>query len=311
MGLIMDISALLIFYHVARLGSFAEASRQLNMPVSTVSRKIQQLEQDLHLRLMNRTTRSIQLTEQGKAVWLEAEQLQDTRDRINAIALTNNNTAMGKIKITAPQSFVNKPLADWLIEFKKVQPNIDIQLIISNRYLDLQQARIDFAFRQGPLNDSSLIAQKVIDLEYGLFASPATFNQQPKPIKPDQLAQFPLIGVNAEGYKIAWLLHHQGEDVKYIPHASFCVEDNDLVCKATFAGLGIGYLPMIKTLEAQQSGLIVPVLKDYWPKPIPFFMVYQSRQYLPKKDQLFISFMKEKFISLQEEASAQFIEPKQ
>ncbi|MCP5076846.1 MAG: LysR family transcriptional regulator [Psychromonas sp.] len=298
----MDISTLIIFYHVARLGSFAEASRQLNMPVSTVSRKIQLLEQSLNVRLLHRTTRAIQLTEQGKAIWLEAEQLQDSSDRITAIALSNNKTAKGKIKITAPQGFVNWPLADWLIEFKQEQPDIDIQLIIGNRYLDLQQERIDFAFRQGPLNDSSLIAQKVIDIDYGLFANSVLFSKKEKPSNLDDLSDFHLIGVNAEGHKIPWLLHHQGQDLKYTPQASFCVEDNDLVVKATFAGLGIGYLPILKTLTADDA--LTPVLKAYWPKTTQLYMVYQSREYLAKKDQLFIAFMQQKFSSLQLQTKA-------
>ncbi len=295
----MDITTLIIFYHVARLGSFAEASRQLNMPVSTVSRKIQLLEQNLNVRLLHRTTRAIQLTEQGKAIWLEAEQLQETSDRITAIALSNNSTAKGKIKVTAPQGFVNWPLADWLIEFKQAQPDIDIQLVIGNRYLDLQQERIDFAFRQGPLNDSSLIAQKVVDIDYGLFANKALFDNLDKPSSLDDLENFPLIGVNAEGYKIPWLLHHQGEDLKYTPQSNFCVEDNDLVIKATFAGIGIGYLPIIKTLTVDDT--VTAVLQDYWPKTTQLYMVYQSRDYLTKKDQLFIAFMNSKFRVLQQE----------
>jgi len=297
----MDISTLIIFYHVARLGSFAEAARQLNMPVSTVSRKIQVLEKSLNVRLLHRTTRAIQLTEQGKAIWLEAEQLQDTSDRITAIASSNNNLAKGKIKITAPQGFVNWPLADWLIEFKQAQPDIDIQLVIGNRYLDLQQERIDFAFRQGPLNDSSLIAQKVIDIDYGLFAHSSLFSAKDKPNCLDGLSSFPLIGVNAGGHNIPWLLHHQGQDLKYTAQASFCVEDNDLVIKATFAGLGIGYLPIIKTLTADET--LTPVLKAYWPTTTQLYMVYQSREYLAKKDQLFIAFMQQKFSALQQETA--------
>lgn len=295
----MDIAGLLVFYQVVRCGSFAQAARHLNKPVSTVSRKVQMLEESLNMRLLHRTTRSIQLTDEGHAVWLEAEKMQQTADSVQAIALKQADVAQGTIKLTAPQSFVNWPLSDWLIEFKQRYPLVDIELLVGNRYLDLQQERIDFAFRQGPLTDSNLIAQKIIDVKYGLFATQAVLAKQ-APNALTELDNFPCIGVNSGGFKLPWYLSDNGKQIKYIANAGFSVEDNDLVFKATCSGLGIGFLPIFKVEKTLLAEPLLPVLAAHWPDPVPLFLVYPSKQYLPEKNRVFIDFMKDKFTWLQQ-----------
>ena len=294
----MDTNSLILFYHVVRFGSFAEAARHLNTPVSTMSRKIQLLEDDLGARLLNRTTRSLQLTENGEAIWQKAEQMFLLSEDIVDIVHSQSKTPTGSIKMTAPQSFVNSPLADWLIEFKHQYPQITIELSVSNRLINLAEERVDFGFRQGPLNDSNLVAIKLVDLAYGLFAAPEFLAQHPSITALEDLQNVSAISVNSQGYQLPWILKENKQTRPFKPNPAFSVEDNDLNVKATIQGLGVGYLPTYKIKREWEDGKLKPVLEQYWPDKVGFYMVYQSKRYLPEKDRIFIDFIKHNFQQL-------------
>lgn len=102
------------------------------------------------------------------------------------------------------------------------------------------------------------------------------------------------------GYKLHWYRCENGKQIKYTADASFSVEDNDLVFKVTCSGLGIGYLPIFKVQKTKLSKPLQPLLIKYWSEPVPLFLVYPSKQYLPEKNRVFIDFMKNKFIWLQQ-----------
>ena len=289
----MNINSLVIFYQVVRLGSFAEASRQLNMPISTVSRLVQQLEKDLNLRLLNRTTRSLQLTEHGTKVLKEAEGLQHSVERIQDIAFSQTPTPKGLIRMTAPQSFINWPLSDWMIEFKQRYPSIDLDLVAGNRLLDLQEERLDFAFRQGPLPDSSLIAKKLFELNYGIFSTVEVSEKYPL-TTPEDLLSVPTIGISAHGKHLPWILKKQGKNFEAKHHATVYVEDLDLVIKMLQSGLGYGYVSEVKAQSLLEGKTLEPALKNWWPDAVGFYVVYQSKEYLPEKNRVFLEFIQEK-----------------
>ncbi len=294
----MDLNALLIFAKVAQCGSFAEASRQLNQPSSSVSRKVQLLEESLNTRLLHRTTRAIKLTDSGVAILAEAEQVQAAAERVKAITLSQSDTPQGRLRITAPQGFVNWPLGDWLIEFKQIYPQIEVDLITGNRFLDLQKEQLDFAFRQGPLPDSNLIAKKITDIRYGIFATPEFLSGIPSIQSPQDLINLPAICVTAQGKQLPWLLQNEEQTLALKLHGVMKVEDTGLVQKATFAGIGLGYLPLLKIEEAITQGQLLPVLEEWWPDPVGFYLVYQSKDYLPAKDRLFLEFVQQRLTQL-------------
>ena len=153
-----DISALPLFAKVVELNSFAEAARQLSVPTTTVSRKIQQLEQELGAKLINRSTRSLSLTELGQQVLPKAQLIADTVSELCSEAEQIANQPVGTLTITAPRALSQDLLAPMLAEFHNKYPSININLSSSNRFQDLTKQNIDFAFRLGPLHDSSLMA---------------------------------------------------------------------------------------------------------------------------------------------------------
>ena len=162
----MDLNTLLILNEVIRLKSFSKAAIVLDIPSSNVSRKIQALEQQLGLKLVQRSTRSVTATSEGSTVIKLAKGLFESNQQIQDWLLGQTNTPQGQLTITAPESFSQWPLSDWLLDFKQQYPHIDIELLSDSSNLSFDDYDLDFAFRFGQLQDSSLIAKVLAKVEF-------------------------------------------------------------------------------------------------------------------------------------------------
>lgn len=185
-----EISALPIFATVVECKSFAEAARKLNLPTTTVSRKVQSLEQEIGGKLLNRSTRSLSLTELGEQVLPKARLIADTVYELSNEAQTMMSSPMGKLTISAPRALSQDLLAPLLAEFLDRYPNIKLDLRASNRFQNLAEDNIDFAFRLGPLVDSSLIAMKLSKVTYVLAAQKVAVKEELE--HPSQLLDLPV-----------------------------------------------------------------------------------------------------------------------
>lgn len=284
-----DLNEMAIFAHVVEAGSFTGAAKNLGLPKSTVSRKITQLEERLGVRLIQRTTRSLRLTDTGTAYYNHCARILSEIEEANIAVTQMQSTPTGTLRITAPVLFGSTVLSGLVAEFMEQHPQISIDLVLSDQRLDLVQDGIDIAFRIGQLEDSSLIGRYLGDVRGMLCASPEYLRRNPAPTHPDQLPNHSLITA------AQWLQWHMtgpaNQEVNFQVKPRLQVNDFASLYALTLAGAGISPLPMLIAAPAVRAGNLVPVLTD-WPfDASPIHALYPSNRHLSAKVRSFVDFV--------------------
>lgn len=281
----MDLEAMIWFVEVAHLGSFAKAARRLKQPGSNVSRRIAKLEGDLGFPLLMRTTRSLSLTQEGEAFLPLARELLEAQSQILDWKDSLEAEPSGTLRVTAPGGFARGPLTDWLIRYRQRHSQVNIELIHSNDYLDFQAHKLDFAFRQGPLPDSSLVALRLFQIHYGVFVAPNQLTGEAPPQSPDQLADRLAICSGVKGQSLPWRFSDRTWHPK-TPNLIF--EDIGQCLHAAAAGLGYTFASRFEAMPYLQAGSLQEVLVPYRPDPVGFYLVTPNRVDRSKKSESFI-----------------------
>ncbi len=287
----MDMNALLVFVEVARLGSFKAAAEHLELSTTNVSNKVKQLEEQLNTSLIHRSTRAVSLTETGQQVFDRAQQITADAKDILEFVTSQSSEPQGRLRIAAPSSVTKMVLAQWLIEFRMLYPKVYIDVISTNRYLDFLEDRLDFAFRLGTMPDSSLIGQKLFDVQCGPFASPDLIAQFPPLTHPRDLADWPCIALSVEGQPFPWEFQENGEPFTFTPESVLCFEELELAQLAATAGAGVAHISFVQADEEVRSGRLLPLLVNYWPRPLRTHLVYARRDFMAAKNQSFLDFI--------------------
>jgi len=282
----MDLEAVCWFVDVVEQGSFAAAARKLKQPSSNVSRRVSQLETTFGLPLLLRTTRSLALTPEGQVFLPLAKRLQHEQRQLASWADSLHSEPTGTLRLTAPSSFARGPLTQWLIHYRAKYPKVDIELIHSNDYLDFQQHQLDFAFRQGPLPDSSLIAQRMFSIQYGVFVAPEVLATVAEMSHPAQLLSQPIVVPGARNKLLPWRFKNE---VWFPKDASMLFEDMGQCLLAAAAGQGFTYASRYEATPFLDSGEIVEVLIEHRPEPIGFYIVSPQRNYRSLKSETFLA----------------------
>lgn len=284
-----DLNEMAIFAHVVEAGSFTGAAKNLGLPKSTISRKITQLEERLGVRLIQRTTRSLRLTDTGHAYYKQCARILADIEEANIVVTQMQNTPTGTLRITAPVLFGSIILSSLLAEFLERYPQVSIDLRLSDQPMDLVQEGIDVAFRVGQLEDSSLIGRYLGDVRGILCASPSYLQRHQAPTHPDQLAEHTLLSLPDW---LTWQLNGQNQqtvNVQVKPRLQ--VNDFASLYTLTLAGAGIAPLPLIITTAAIQSGELVEVLSDWPSSSAPIHVLYPSNRHLSMKVRSFVDFV--------------------
>ncbi|MEK9713334.1 MAG: LysR family transcriptional regulator, partial [Thalassolituus sp.] len=257
-----DLNEMAIFVHVVEAGSFTGAARHLGLPKSTVSRKITQLEERLGVRLIQRTTRSLRLTDTGNAYYNQCARILGEIEEANIAVTRMQSTPTGTLRITAPVLFGSTVLSGLIAEFCDKHPQVTIDMVLSDQKLDLVQEGIDVAFRVGTLEDSSLIGRHLGDVRSILCASPDYLKAHGTPAHPDQLADHHLMTLSPWP---SWQLCGPAEQT-YNHHVKARIQVNDFASIYTLAlsGAGIAPLPTLIAAPAIRTGSLQSVLPD-WP----------------------------------------------
>ena len=276
----MDLNQMLIFGKVAENQSFTKASQELGIEKSTVSMKVTQLEERLGTRLLNRTTRSVTLTEAGEGYYQYCQQVIDTAKEAEHFAETLTTEPQGLLRISAPLDFGQIVVTELVDPFLKQYPKLEIDLILTNEYVDLVRERIDIVLRPelGTLRDSSLIAKQILKTNLGLYASPAYIKKRGKPDTLQQIHEHDFIFFSLAG---ASFLQVTKGKTKY---AFDCKQ-------AAVSGLGITVLPGRIVEREVKAKQLVPLLTDYTFPTATFFAMYTSRKWLPAKVKAFLDYL--------------------
>lgn len=285
----MKLDDLNLFRLVVENGSYTATSRKTMIPVATITRRIQALEDSLNLRLLNRHARKLSLTEAGERFFGECSPLLERLASMAEEITDECRGASGKIKISAPSNLTRRLMMPMFIDFMRAFPEINIELTTSNHADQLDPTEWDVIFRVGPQRDSSLIARKISEVKDILVASPDYLARNPTPTHAEDLTQHSLL----KGYPlIKWqLTDSKGETVVNLDKARFQANTIDVVRHACSQGLGITLMPDVMLEQYIQSGTLVRVLSDWSANPRDIYMLYNHKDHLPEKVRLFIDFV--------------------
>lgn len=292
-----DFNRLRVFVEVVRRGGFAAAARGLGMPRSTVSRWVQELEQRLGVRLLERTTRKVELTEIGAGYYERGMKAVDAAGQASAWVQSRSKRPQGTLLITTFQLFAETLLGPLLVDYLEGNPGMSAQVILSERNIDLVGEHIDVAVRVGPLPDSSLVVRKLADIEGWLVASPAYLAKHGTPARPGELVEHPTM-LYGHGQDAVTVRFNDGRKQVDVPLSSRCAANSiELVRQVTLGGLGIGALPPMLVHEDLAAGRLVRVLPKWSIGSQPLYVAYPSRRYLPKKVRTFVDLLTERVTS--------------
>ena len=284
-----DLNEMAIFVRVVESKSFTGAAKMLGLPKSTVSRKITQLEERLGVRLIQRTTRSLRLTDTGSAYHDHCARILGDIEKANSAVTQMQIIPSGTLRITASVLFGSTVLSSLVSEFMQQNPQVKIDLVLSDQLLDIVQEGIDVAFRIGQLEDSSLIGRYLGDVRGLLCASPDYLSANGIPTHPDELHQHQTLVHTTHNQ---WALHDKDNNEKVI-NVNPRVRVNDLTSlqNLAIAGAGIAALPVLLSADAIKSNQLTPILCD-WPfDAFPVNILYASNRHLSAKVRSFVDFI--------------------
>jgi DNA-binding transcriptional LysR family regulator len=283
-----DLDNIFLFVKVAQLESFSKAARALGMPVSTVSRRLALLETQLGVTLLQRTTRRLTLTAQGRAYYNECrEPLNHLLDAERVLTQTQRSPE-GVLKITVPVILGQEPFLHFLSGFLRSHRRIRIDLFITNVFLDLIAENVDLAIRFGELKDSSVVAKKLGANIRHVVAAPGYLRGRKMPTEPADLAQHDCILLNGKNNEAEWELVRGRKKVRVRVSGTISSRDIHSVSAFTYRGHGIGLLPSPYCEQKIASGELVCLLPEWALPRIPVYAVYATRKFVPSKLQVFL-----------------------
>ena len=292
--IVIDLNALIIFAHVAEANSFSEAARRLKMPTSTVSRRIAELETQLGVRLIERSTRSLRLTDVGSEVLEHAQRGAELSEAIDNIASNHLSKISGTLRLSAPPSISDSLLVPLVDAFQASYPEVRVHMFISERFVDHIADGIDLAFRvDGQLGDSSLVARKILTYRHQLVASPAYLKKSPPPQTPRDLLRHRLLSFSRRGKaENTWrFCHANGKDKQAVSFQPF-VSMNDYagLASALLAGAGIGDLPPIVQPQWIRDGQLIEVMPNWRLRTLNLWLVHPGNRFTPRSFRVFKEF---------------------
>lgn len=282
-----DLNDVAVFVKVVQAGSFSAAARQLGIPTSTASTRVARLEQQLGTTLLQRTTRRLRLTEIGAIYHHHANQgLAQILDAEAAVTATSM-VPHGMLRITAPADFGDIILARLVDRLRHEYPALALELVLTDRYIDLVAEGIDIAIRTGELRDSTLIARKLGAVCWATFASPDYLRSAPPLTRPQQLPEHPCLQFTPLG-KERWILA-KGKNRQTIPMTGQTLANDISAIRAmAAAGLGIALLPIHLCREHAATQQLVRVLPGWQIQTEPIHLVHPRQRFPPTKLKAFL-----------------------
>jgi DNA-binding transcriptional LysR family regulator len=284
-----DLSDLEIFARVVSAGSLSAAGRELDLSPAVVSKRLRRLEDNLGTRLLQRTTRQIALTEAGQGFFERIIPILAGLDEAEAFVTRRSTIARGTLKITAPTSFGRLHIAPYLRNFMADNPDLNVNLMLTDKIIDIVGEGIDLAVRIGELADSSLVAKRLAPVSRVLVAAPAYFRDRASPKLLSELSQHICIPPhNGE----PWRLEGPEGAVIHRPVGPLITNSSEVVREAVIGGVGIALRSTWDVGAELASGALVRVLPDYeGNRSVAIHALYPSKQFLPAKVRLFIDYL--------------------
>ena len=279
------LEAMGILVAVAETGSLSAAGRRLGIPLSSVSRKIADLESRLNTRLLTRASRQAGLTDAGRAYVAACKRILEEVGEAERAAAGEYKSPRGELVVTAPLVFGRLHMLPVVIDFLAAFPEIDVRLFLADRRLQLAEDHVDLALRIGPLADSALIAQKVGMMRRVVVASPDYILRRGAPDSPADLSAHDCIDAAGARPTSDWAF-----DARIPVRSRLDVNTAEAAVDAAIAGIGLARVLHYQVVHALRAGKLILVLEDFEPKPWPVSLVHAGQGALPLKLRAFLDY---------------------
>jgi DNA-binding transcriptional LysR family regulator len=284
----MELSSLTAFVKVVQAGSFTRAAEAMNTRKAHLSRVITRLERELGIRLLERTTRSLSLTELGREIFERAVGILGAVEDAERVAQRMLAEPRGVLKLTCGVEFGMIAVSRWIDAYLQRYQQVSVEADFTGRIVDIVHEGFDLAIRVGELPDSRLAARRIGDLQYGLFASPDYLARRGVPGSPEELSQHDLLVFTAGSHRGGWHLSRGSDERRVAAPARLRINNSFAVRDAAIQGLGIAQLPLLIAGETPSSAELTRVLPQWKPSPVPVHALFPSNRYLTPKVRAFI-----------------------
>jgi len=284
----MELSALAALVKVVQAGSFTRAAEAMHTQKAHLSRVVTNLERELGVRLLERTTRSLSLTEVGREIFERAVGILGAVEDAERVAQRMLAEPRGVLKLTCGVEFGMIAVSRWIDAYLQRYPQVSVEADFTGRIVDIVHEGFDLAIRVGELPDSRLAARRLGELRYGLFASPEYLARRGTPGSPEDLPQHDLLVFTAGSHRVGWRLARGSESRRVDAPARLRINNSFAVRDAAIQGLGIAQLPMVVADMALASTELARVLPEWHPPAVPVHALFPSNRYLTPKVRAFI-----------------------
>lgn len=289
-----DLRRMVIFSHVVETKSFSAAARRLGIAKSAVSRHIALLEKSIGVRLLNRTTRSLSLTEIGETYYQSCVRIVAEAEEVTRRVSGLQDQLSGTLRVSSPIVFGNCFIAPLLAEFVRRHPSLNVELLLGDQVVDMIESGIDVGIRVGWLKDSKLLARKIGESPRLLCASPEYLEHREKPEKPEQLVDHEWIIFSLLPTPYHWTFVKNRTQKRIQVKGQVKTNNADAVRSFLLNGVGLAALSDFLVADDIKTGRLVHLLPDYNCGSAGIYAVYLDRRYQQAKVRLFIDFISEK-----------------
>lgn len=293
-------AAIVAFLKAAELGSFAAAAKQLTMSPAAVGQAVARLEQSLGVKLLNRTTRRMSVTSDGRELVTRGEDVLRGLSEIERVFEERRGLIAGPLRVSAPRGLARRHIVPLVARFLAEHPRVEVVLDSSDTVRDLVAESIDVAFRilRRPA-DSAWVARRITQLPAVTVASPAYLERHGVPKHPDDLAAHTGVGYRFPGTSALSPFRFRvgGRQLTYVPRSSLTVNDAEAGCEAAVVGLGVVQPPTYFVTEHLARGTLVKILDRYAPEGWGLYVCYQSAKRLPMRARAFVDLARSELAS--------------
>jgi len=280
------------FIEVVDSEGFSAAARKLGRSKALMSKYVRELEDELGILLLNRTTRQFSLTEAGQIYYHSAI---DILNRVTYLQDTVRETGKGlkgRLRVSAPRSLTDQEIGLPIVEFSAEYPEITLDIILDDRMVDMVEDGFDVAIRISKLTDSSLIARKLAGFRHVVVATPAFLEKHGVPQEPKDLNRFScVVDTNLKTRNNWFFVDGDGKEISVQVAGAIEVNSPEVARRATLAGLGLTYAPEFSVVNELDNGTLISILEDKIPTGGGIYAVYPHRRHVPAKVRVFVDFM--------------------
>jgi len=294
----IDKNAMALYVKVVENNSFSRTAQREDIPVSTVSRKISELEKALGVRLLERSTRRLRMTEIGQDYYERCRRGLEEFESANLMVSDQQAEVSGRLRLSVPPSISDVVIIPLIEAFQTLYPNAIVNCLVTDRHVNHIEDGIDISLRVGDLKDSSLVARRLLRYRSVLVASPAYLERAGPPGHPNELPLHALVAFSRWEPAVKGVLENNGETHEVNVQPRIAINDYAGVLSAVINGLGISEIPSIVCGPELQDGRLVEIMPEWRFSPVTLSAVYPSNRNLSRLVRLFKDFCVERIEAL-------------